>query len=79
MTTHVLYGDSFLVGRELKRLLVETGAESLLDANRHQYQGNQTRPEELLSVCNALPFLDSHRLVVVAHPLPHAARAKELS
>ncbi len=65
MTAHVLYGDSFLVARRLKQLRAESGADDLLDANRHHFQGAQAKPEELLSACGALPFLDSHRLVVV--------------
>lgn len=70
MPAHVLHGDSFLVLRELKRLeagSVEAGfvAETLLDANRHRLYGGQVKPAELLAICNALPFLDSRRLVVV--------------
>lgn len=65
MTAHVLYGDSFLVTRRLAQLRAESGADDLLDANRHHFQAAQAKPEELLSACGALPFLDSHRLVVV--------------
>ncbi len=70
MPAHVLHGDSFLVLQQLKRLeagSVEEGsvAEPLLDANRHRLYGGQVKPEELLATCNALPFLDNRRLVVV--------------
>jgi DNA polymerase-3 subunit delta len=65
LPTYIIYGDSFLVGQELKKLVAETGAESLLEANSHQVRGNQARLPELLSICNALPFLDARRLVVV--------------
>ena len=65
MAAHLLYGDSFLVSRQLKRLTAESGAESLLEANRHQLTGGQLNLSELLAVCNALPFMDSCRLVVV--------------
>jgi DNA polymerase III subunit delta len=65
MTAYIIYGDSFLVGQELKNLMAETGAESLLEANSHQVNGNQARLPELLSICNALPFMDARRLVVV--------------
>ena len=65
MSTHVLYGDSFLVPEALRRLSEDTGTSELLDANRHQLQGSQTKPAELLSVCNALPFMDARRLVLV--------------
>ncbi len=65
MSTHVFYGDSFLVPRELKRLEADVGAEALLEANRHSLQGGQIKPAELTSVCNALPFMDDRRLVLV--------------
>ena len=66
MPANVLYGDSFLVSEQLKQLSEEAGADSLLEANRHQFQGGQFNLPELLSVCNALPFMDSCRLIVVS-------------
>ena len=65
MAAHLLYGDSFLVSRQLDRLAEEAGADSLLEANRHQLTGGQFNLPELLAVCNALPFMDTCRLVVV--------------
>ena len=70
MPAYVLYGDSFLVLQQLKRLEAgssEAGSatEALLDANRHRLHGGQVKPEELRAICNALPFLDNRRLVVV--------------
>lgn len=65
MSAHLLYGDSFLVSEQLKRLSEEAGADSLLEANRHSLTGGQFQLPELLAVCNALPFMDSCRLVVV--------------
>ena len=65
MPAHLLYGDSFLVSEQLKRLYSETGADDLLEANRHQMMGGQFNLQELLSVCNALPFMDTCRLVAV--------------
>jgi DNA polymerase-3 subunit delta len=65
MPAHVLYGDTFLVPEALSRLKSEAGIDDLLDANYHQLQGNQANPAELISMCGALPFMDSHRLVVV--------------
>jgi DNA polymerase-3 subunit delta len=61
----VFYGDSFLVPRELKRLEAAAGVEALLEANRHSLRGGQIKPAELTSVCNALPFMDDRRLVLV--------------
>ena len=65
MPVHLLYGDSFLVPRRLDELIVQSGASDVLDANRHRLIGPQTKPGELLSMCNALPFMDDHRLVIV--------------
>ena len=65
MPAHVLHGDNYLVQRRLSRLETEAGAEDVLDANRHRLMGPQTNLNELVSICNALPFMDSHRLVVV--------------
>jgi DNA polymerase-3 subunit delta len=65
LAAHLLYGDSFLVSRQLDRLTGEAGADSLLEANRHQLTGGQFNLPELLAVCNALPFMDACRLVVV--------------
>ena len=65
MPAFVLYGDSFLVRQRIVSLESEHGADVLLDANRHRMQGNQVSPQELLGVCQALPFLDTMRLVSV--------------
>ena len=65
MPAFVVFGDSFLVRQRMSALEAEHGADALLDANRHRMQGNQVNPQELLAVCQALPFLDTLRLVVV--------------
>ncbi len=65
MSTHLVYGDSFLVPRALRILAENEGATGLLEANSHRLQGSQIKPAELLSLCNALPFMDPRRLVVV--------------
>ena len=65
MPAFVVYGDSFLVRQRMAALEAEHGADSVLDANRHRMQGNQVTPQELLAVCQALPFLDTLRLVAV--------------
>ena len=65
MTIHLLYGDSFLVPQAFRVLTEKEGAAGLLDANRHQLRGSQIKPAELFDLCQALPFMDSRRLVVV--------------
>ena len=65
MPAHLLHGDSFLVPKRLNELIAEAGAADVLEANRHRLTGSQTKPGELLSMCNALPFMDDYRLVIV--------------
>ena len=65
MPVHVVYGDSFLVRQGISALESEYGADGLMEANRHRLQGNQVSPQELLAICQAIPFLDPLRLVVV--------------
>ncbi len=71
MTAHVLHGDSFLVPTRLREVEAENEAEGLLDANRHRLTGSQVKPEELFSICTALPFMDARRLVIVEGLLAH--------
>ncbi len=61
----MVFGDSFLVRRRVAAVEAEYGADALLDANRHRMQGGQLNPAELVGVCQALPFMDPLRLVVV--------------
>ena len=65
MAAHLIYGDSFLVSQALRDLEAEKGATGLLEANTHRLAGAQVKLAELLSVCLALPFMDSCRLIVV--------------
>ena len=65
MPAHLIHGDSFLVSQQLKLLTAEAGADAILEANRHQLAGGQLNLAELLAVCNALPFMDDCRLVLV--------------
>ena len=65
MPAFVVYGDSFLVRQRIGALESESGADALMEANRHRMQGNQVSPQELLGTCQAIPFLDPLRLVVV--------------
>ena len=65
MPAFIVFGDSFLVRQRVAALEAEHGADALLDANRHRMQGGQLAPPELLGVCQAIPFMDPLRLVVV--------------
>ena len=65
MPAHVIYGDSFLVAERLRRVRAEAGAGDLMDSNRHVVSAGQARPDEVLAMCNSLPFLDTMRLVEI--------------
>lgn len=65
MSTHVLHGDGFLVRQAFKRLVAEAGLEEIMEASRNLLDGRQVKAAELLANCNALPFMDSGRLIVV--------------
>ena len=65
MPVHLLHGDGFLVPKRLAEVIAEAGASDVLESNRHRLVGSQVKPGELLSMCNALPFMDDYRLVIV--------------
>ena len=65
MPAHIIYGDSFLVAERLRRVKTEAGAADLMDSNRHVVSAGQARPDEVLAMCNSLPFLDTMRLVEI--------------
>ncbi len=65
MPAHVIYGDSFLVAERLGRVKAEAGAGDLMDSNRHVVSAARARPDEVLAMCNSLPFLDTMRLVEI--------------
>ncbi len=65
MPAHVIFGDSFLVAQAVRRVRQEAGAGDLMDSNRHRVIAAQSQPDEVLAICNSLPFLDAARLVEV--------------
>ena len=65
MPAHVIYGDTFLVAERLRRVKIEAGAADLMDSNRHVVSAARARPDEVLAMCNSLPFLDTMRLVEI--------------
>lgn len=65
MPAHVVYGDSFLVAREVRRIRDEAGASDVMESNRQRLVAAQARPQEVVAMCNSMPFLDTIRLVEV--------------
>jgi len=44
---------------------IEAGAADLMDSNRHVVSAARARPDEVLAMCNSMPFLDTMRLVEI--------------
>ena len=65
MPATVIFGDGFLAPRRLAQLEAEQAPEGVLDANRHRLQGGRANPAEVLSIVNAIPFMDDHRVIVM--------------
>ncbi len=63
---YVFYGaDSFTLHETLAELKSELDGDGMLATNTVVFDGHQLRPEELQTVCGTLPFMGSHRLVLV--------------
>jgi DNA polymerase-3 subunit delta len=63
---HVFCGsDSFTLHEALAELKAELNSDGMLATNTATFEGNQVRSDELLAVCNTVPFMGAHRLVLV--------------
>lgn len=65
MPAHVVYGDTFLVARQVRRIRQEAGAGDLMESNRQRLAAAQAQPAETLAMCQSLPFLEPIRLVEI--------------
>ncbi len=57
--------DSFTLHEALAELKAELNGDGMLSTNTAAFEGSQVRPDELLAVCNTVPFMGAHRLVLV--------------
>src|SRR3972149_10881472 len=63
---HVFFGpDSFTLQEALSELKAELDADGMLATNTTRLDAAQLQPEELPALCNAVPFLGAHRLVII--------------
>jgi DNA polymerase-3 subunit delta len=63
---YVLYGhDEFSLHEELNRIKSDLGDREALATNTNEFDGKQVAPGQLLDACKAMPFLGTHRLVIV--------------
>jgi DNA polymerase-3 subunit delta len=63
---YVLYGrDDFSLREELARIKGELDSDGMLSSNTDVLDGREVGPEQLMAICDTMPFLSAHRLVVV--------------
>jgi len=63
---YVLYGrDDFSLREELTRIKGELDSDGMLSCNTDVLDGREVSPEQLMAICDTMPFLSAHRLVVV--------------
>jgi DNA polymerase-3 subunit delta len=63
---YVLYGrDDFSLREELARIKGELDSDGMLSSNTDVLDGREVSPEQLMAICDTVPFLSGHRLVVV--------------
>jgi DNA polymerase-3 subunit delta len=63
---YVLYGrDDFSLREELARIKGELDSDGMLSTNTDVLDGREVSPEQLMVICDTMPFLSAHRLVVV--------------
>ena len=62
----VFYGkDDYSAHEAFEALRAELDSDGMLAENTQRIDGASAKPEELLALCQTVPFLASHRLVVV--------------
>jgi len=63
---YILYGhDEFSLHEELNHIKNSLGDREALATNTNEFDGKQVTPGQLLDACKAMPFLGTHRLVIV--------------
>jgi len=63
---YILHGrDDFSRREELRRIRAALDTDGMLASNTDVLDGRAVTPDQLAAVCNTVPFLASHRLVVV--------------
>jgi DNA polymerase-3 subunit delta len=63
---YVYHGeDEFSLQEELAALKAQLDSDGMLASNTSQLDGGRLQPADLLAPCSTIPFLGSHRLVIV--------------
>ena len=73
----MLYGgDEFSAAAALVGIKARLGPGEALDPNTNVLDGHRLTPDELAMVCNTIPFLGDHRLVIVEGLLERMERGQ---
>jgi len=79
-TVHVLFGtDEFAIQQKILNLIEDMGDSSTAEMNIARLDGRNLNMDELNTAANAIPFLSTHRLVILANPYFVFKGAKELN
>ena len=71
---YIFYGqDSYSLRRALDELKAQLDSDGALSTNTSVFDGRQVSLQEMTAACDTLPFLGSHRLVIVEGLLRHFA------
>ena len=63
---YILFGaDDFSLREELERIKDSLGDRESLASNTTVFEGHQVKLNQLMDACMAMPFLGSHRLIIV--------------
>lgn len=63
---YIMYGkDVYTLQRDLRRIKEQYASVELMEANTSVLDGTQISTAQLCDICNAAPFLHTHRLVIV--------------
>jgi DNA polymerase-3 subunit delta len=74
---YVLYGrDDFSLREELGQIKARLDSDGMLASNTDVLDGREVTPQQLMGICDTVPFLGDHRLVVVEGLLKRFDRAE---
>ena len=63
---YIMYGkDTYTLQQELQKVKEQYASIELMEANTSILEGSQLTAVQLCDICNAAPFLHTHRLVIV--------------
>lgn len=63
---YIMYGkDTYSLQQDLRKIKEQYSNAELMEANTSTLDGKQVKVEQLCDICNAAPFLHTHRLVIV--------------